>query len=188
MAAALPQQAVMGAYIAVSALELFIQKQVVTFDGSALPALSGGFTFVPRQGVRFSTPVLPRFLQQQQQPLRKHQRTSQHVSAVGSNVALAALARPPTLRPAHAVRVLCNTNKPCRGPPPIYICVSDFVTKLDATQYPKLGGCTISACPGRASYFHRTYEMYQSNCYGCLSSRPQLGRHATSLRHFMRYF
>ena len=117
MAAALPQQAVMGAYIAVSALELFIQKQVVTFDGSALPALSGGFTFVPRQGVRFSTPVLSRFLQQQQQPPRKHQRTSQHVSAVGSNVALVALARPLTLRPAHAVRVLCNTNKPCRSPP-----------------------------------------------------------------------
>jgi hypothetical protein len=43
MAAALdimPQQAVMGAYTAVSAPELFIQKQVATFDGSALLHIS----------------------------------------------------------------------------------------------------------------------------------------------------
>ena len=37
-----PQQAVMGAYTIVSAPELFIQKQVATFDGSTLPAFSRG--------------------------------------------------------------------------------------------------------------------------------------------------
>ena len=106
MAAALdikPQQAVMGAYTAVNAPDLYIQKQVATFDGLVLPAFSGVFTVVPRQGVRSSAPVLPRFVQQQQQPPRKHQRISQHVSAVGSNGAFAGPARPPTLRPAYAV-------------------------------------------------------------------------------------
>ena len=98
-----PQQAVMGAYTAVSAPELFIQKQVATFDGSALPAFSGGFTVVPRQGVRSTGSVPPRFAQQHQQPSRKLQRTGPHVSAVGSNGALAVPTRPPTLRPAHAV-------------------------------------------------------------------------------------
>jgi len=147
MAAALdikPQQAVMGAYTAVSAPELFIQKQVATFDGSALPAFSGGFTVVQRQGVYSSGSVPPRFAQQHQQPSRKLQRTGPHVSAVGSNGALAVPARPPTLRstvsPATPAFV---TPKP----PPIYICVSDFVTKLDATQF--TGGCTTAACRRR---------------------------------------
>ena len=149
MAAALdikPQQAVMGAYTAVSAPELFIQKQVATFDGSILPTFSGGFTVVQRQGVRYSGSVPPRFAQQHQQPSRKLQRTGPHVSAVGSNGALAVPARPPTLRPAHAVSP-ATPSFVTPKPPPVYICVSDFVTKLDATQFP--GGCTTSACRRR---------------------------------------
>jgi len=141
-----PQQAVMGAYTAVSAPELFIQKQVATFDGSALPAFSGGFTVVPRQGVRSSGPVPRRFTQQHQQPSRKFQRTGPHVSAVGSNGALAVPARPPTLRPAHAVSPATPAFVTPK-PPPVYICESDFVTKLDVTQFP--GGCTTAACRRR---------------------------------------
>ena len=147
MAAALdikPQQAVMGAYTAVSAPELFIQKQVATFDGSALPAFSGGFTVVPRQGFRSSGSVPPRFAQQHQQPPRKLQRTGPHISAVGSNGALAVPARPPSLRPtvSPATPALVTPK-----PPHAYICVSDFVTKLDAAQFP--GGCTTAACRRR---------------------------------------
>ncbi len=150
MAAALdikPQQAVMGAYTAVSAPDLFIQKQIATFDGSALPAFSGGFTVVPRhQGIRCSGPVPPRFAQQHQQPPRKLQRTGPHVSAVGSNGTLAVPARPPTLRPAHALSP-ATPSFVTPKPPTVYICVSDFVTKLDATQFP--GGCTTAACRRR---------------------------------------
>ena len=150
MAAALdikPQQAVMGTYTAVSAPDLFIQKQIATFDESALPAFSGGFTVDPRhQGIRSSGPVPPRFAQQYQQPPRKLQRTGPHVSAVGSNGTLAVPARPPTLRPAHAVSP-ATPSFVTPKPPSVYICVSDFVTKLDATQFP--GGCTTAACRRR---------------------------------------
>ncbi len=149
MAAALdikPQQVVMGAYNGVSAPDLFIQKQVATFDGSALTGFSGGFTVVSRQGVRSSGPVPPRFAQQHQQPPRKFQRTGPHVSAVGSNGALAVPARPPTLHPAHAVSP-ATTAFVTPKTPPVYICVSDFETKLDATPFP--GGRTTSACRRR---------------------------------------
>jgi hypothetical protein len=184
-----PQQAVMGAYTAVSAPELFIQKQVATFDGSALPAFSGGFTVVPRQGVRSSGSVPPRFAQQHQQPSRKLQRTGPHVSAVGSNSALAVPARPPTLRPTVSPATPAFVTP---KPPTVYICVSDFVTKLDdATQFPA-GGCTTAARMSptshpatsarsvrrrgqdKTAHVDWAYKRYQSNCYGCLSSRPQL--------------
>jgi hypothetical protein len=116
MAAALdikPQQAVMGAYTAVSAPDLFIQKQIATFDGSALPAFSGGFTVVPRhQGIRSSGPVPPRFAQQHQQPPRKLQRTGPHVSAVGSNGTLAVPARPAS----------DSSTGPCRVPSNPVLC------------------------------------------------------------------
>ena len=142
-----PQQAVMGAYTAISAPDLFIQKQVATFDGTALPAFNSGLFPAPRQVVRPSTPAFPRISQQQQLPPRKQQRNGRHSSTVGPT---AAPSRPPALRPAHvAPPTTPSVPAPNRNgsTPPSYICVTDFVTKLDASQFP--GGCVTSACTRR---------------------------------------
>jgi hypothetical protein len=57
---------------------------------------------------------------------------------------------PPPHRPAHSVSPATpsyTTPNRAGTAPPNYICVHDFVAKLDATQFPS--GCTIPGCKRR---------------------------------------
>ena len=150
-----PQQVVLDAQSAINAPDLFIQKQVVTFDGSIpSPTFNGGFSSTPRLTARSSTPSTPRVFSQLQQhrPPRKLQRTSQSSSAARPSGPSAGTtsSHPPLHRPAHSVSPATPTyNTPNRaGTAPLnYICVHDFVAKLDAAQFPR--GCTIPGCKRR---------------------------------------
>ena len=124
-----PGDCVRGALTAVNNAGLFIPPQFATFDGTSLPTSNS--SGAPVSGVKrpFLGPYPPAAGRLPKNP--RYQ-----VPAPVRNTA------PLRHQPAPAVIVGPLPNN--RGQ---YICVSDFVTKLDGTRYPQ--GCTTTACSRR---------------------------------------
>ena len=123
-----PGDCVRGALTAVNNAGLFIPPQFVTFDGTSLPtsnsyvAAVGGFKRPFTSSSSSSATRPPKNPRHQPAPVR-HTAPIRH-------------------QPAPAVIVGPLPNN--RGQ---YICVSDFVTKLDGTRYPHV--CTTMGCSRR---------------------------------------
>jgi hypothetical protein len=126
-----PRECVQGALTAVNNASLFIPPQFATFDGTSLAVTNG---YAPNAGS-----VKRPFTSSYSSPVARQPKNPR--------LHLMAPVRPPAPirnQPAPAAVVGPIANN--RGPTP-YICVSDFVTKLDGTRYPQ--GCTTAACSRR---------------------------------------
>ena len=134
-----PQEAVMDAFTAGHNAVLFIAPQISTFDGAPLPSARGAAAPDGRlSGTKRSfspTPyqVLPRQTQ-------KQQRLYLGTPAANANVGRP---RPPVAQASSAVPPVANRAAQA-GP---FICVSDFVAKLDSVRFPH--GCTTPSCGRR---------------------------------------
>ena len=133
-----PRETVMGAYTAIHCQDLFVVQQFNRFDGKSMSAPTVPAISYPPQSRKRPLP------QSGPPPLR--QRTSLVSAAPRANPGRPApiVARVPYLGG--------NNPAPRAGPPlaggaPQYICVSDFVSKIDGVRYPL--GCTTPNCPRR---------------------------------------
>eukprot|EP01036_Dinobryon_divergens_P035617 gene35617-46192_t len=133
-----PQEAVMDAFTAGHNAVLFIAPQISTFDGSSLPAARSAVAIEGRlSGTKRSlapTPyqVLPRQAQ-------KQQRLYLGTPAANANTGRS---RPLVAQAPTAPLV---ANRAAQAGP--FICVSDFVAKLDGVRFPN--GCTTPSCGRR---------------------------------------
>jgi hypothetical protein len=133
-----PRETVIGAYTAIHCQDLFVVQQFNRFDGKSMSAPTVPAISYPPQSRKRPLP------QSGPPPLR--QRTSLVSAAPRANPGRPApiVARVPYLGG--------NNPAPRAGPPlaggaPQYICVSDFVSKIDGVRYPL--GCTTPNCPRR---------------------------------------
>ena len=133
-----PKETVMGAHASIHCQELFVIPQFSRFDGKATTAPVALITSLPPQSRKRSLP--------QSGPPSFRQRTSMNGSVPRANPVRPA---PPVARLPHLGG---NNPAPRAGPQPAggapqYICVSDFVSKIDSVRYPL--GCTTPNCPRR---------------------------------------
>ena len=126
-----PGDCVRGALTAVNNAGLFIPPQFATFDGTSLP-ISNSYV-APAGGVK--RPFLSAYPP-----------AAGRLSKNPRYQAPAPIRTTAPLRPQPAPAVIVGPIVNNRGPTP-YICVSDFVTKLDGARYPQ--GCTTAACSRR---------------------------------------
>ena len=135
-----PKETVMGAHTSLHCQDLFVIPQFSRFDGKA-----------PTSAAAVPLPSFP--AQSRKRPLPqtgpsyvKQTRANPNISLPRGN--LSRLTSAPVKGPPPV-----SIGQPARtGPPPStasapYICVSDFVTKLDGNRYPL--GCTTPNCPRR---------------------------------------
>jgi hypothetical protein len=138
-AAVKPQEAVMDAFTAGHNAVLFIAPQISTFDGAPLPSARGAAAPDGRlSGTKRSfSPAPYQVLPRQTQ---KQQRLYLGTPAANANVGRS---RPPVAQAPSAVPPVANRAAQA-GP---FICVSDFVAKLDSVRFPH--GCTTPSCGRR---------------------------------------
>ena len=131
-----PQEAVMDAFTAGHNAKLFITPQIVTFDGSALP-------------VRTETAAGPRLLGVKRGLVLTPGQSS---SRFGNKQPRLHLAPPANGNPGRAKAPMVQQPPLASGigraaPATPYICVSDFMLKLDGARFPV--GCSTPSCSRR---------------------------------------